>query len=243
MKLARVSFPAATVTLAGLTYSPDNANRPTSIVLSHGYTASKESMDLMAAYLCSRGYSCLTYDFRGHKLGGSTGELTDMKDAIEDATSAAGFAMSRFGTERCVLVGHSMGALVSFAAAAQMSEVAGVAAVAVGPHPSQGFRSPAGAAMLAQRSDYVAGLEPMRLLEQFDGLVPVIGQIGDRPTLFVAAKADVLVKVERMRELAAMAGPRAEFAEVEGGHLDAPDRARGVVAGWLDRTFPGEKRV
>jgi pimeloyl-ACP methyl ester carboxylesterase len=243
MKLARVSIQADDVTLAGLTYTPDAAKINLCIILSHGYTASKESMDLLAAYLCSRGYPCLTYDFRGHKLGGSTGELTDMQDAIEDATAAARFAMEQYRMERCVLVGHSMGALVSFGAAVQMPEVVGVAAIAVGPNPSHGFRSTAGAAMLAQRSDYVAGLEPMRLLEQFDGLVPVIGQVGDRPSLFVAAKADVLVKAERMRELAAMAGPRAEFAEVEGGHLDAPDRARGVVAGWLDRTFATDQPV
>lgn len=237
MKLNRVTIPSNSVILAGLTYEPDTA--PTSgpcIVLSHGYTASKESMDLMAAYLAQRGYQCLTFDCRGHKLGASTGLLTDLQEAVEDLRTAARWAMELFQVDTCVLAGHSMGALLSFAAAAEMPEVIGVAAVAVGPQPTHGFRSPVGQAMLALRSDYVEGIEPMRLLEQLEGLVPTVEQMVDRPTLFVAAKADVLVKSGKMRELSERAGPRAEFQEIEGSHLDAPDRARGAVAGWLDRT-------
>src|SRR5262249_23550219 len=110
-------------------------------------------------------------------------------------------------------------------------------AVATGPKPSAGFTSPAGAAMLSQRADYVDGAEPMRLLEQMDMLVATIGRIGPRPALFVAARNDVVGRAERMRAMALRAGPRAEFVEIEGGHLDAPDRARGVVANWLDRSM------
>jgi pimeloyl-ACP methyl ester carboxylesterase len=237
VKLNRITIPSGTASLAGLTYEPDSISEGIPcVILSHGYTASKESMDLMAAYLAQRGYQCLTFDCRGHKLGASTGLLTELHQAVDDLRTAARWAMEHFQLGNCVLAGHSMGALLSFAAAVGMDEVIGVAAVAVGPQPTHGFRSPVGQAMLALRSDYVEGIEPMRLLEQLEELVPTVDQFGDRPTLFVAAKADVLVKSEKMRELSERAGQRAEFQEIEGSHLDAPDRARGTVAGWLDRT-------
>jgi len=234
MNLSRISIPAGRVTVSGLTYTPDAAPR-LCVVLAHGYTSSKASMDILAAYLCGRGYGCVTFDFRGHKLGGSTGTLDSMADAIEDLRSAAQFGMGHFGLHSCVLVGHSMGALVGFGVAADDPRVAAVAAIATGPKPSAAFTSVAGAAMLAQRAAYVDGAEPQRLLEQMDVLADAVERFGNRPALFVAARGDVLVRADRLREMALRAGPRAEFVEIDGSHLEAPDRARGAVANWLDR--------
>lgn len=234
VKLTRISIPNGPVVLAGLTYEPDTSPRDLCVVLAHGFTASKESMDLLASYLSLRGYPCLTFDFRGHKLGGSTGEIHHAVELVSDLETAITWATRAFHRPRCALVGHSMGALIALLVA-QREEVAGVVAIATGTHPSCGFDTAMGAAMLQQRTDYVLGVPPRILLEQFDSLTQHVEELGPKPALFVATRGDGLVKPARVRELAARVGPQAEFVEVEGSHLEAPDRARGIVAAWLDK--------
>src|SRR5882724_5277500 len=136
MRLARVQIPSKTTVLAGLTYIPAKPRGNICTIISHGFTASKESVDLLAAYLAARGYPTLTYDFRGHKLGASAGDLIRATDTLVDLSAAIGFALDHFNAPRCVLIGHSMGALVSLLAAAEIPEVVGVAAIATGPRPS-----------------------------------------------------------------------------------------------------------
>ena len=237
MKLDRIAISAQGATLSALAYAPDGELKSLFCVLAHGFTASKATMDLLAAYLTGRGYGCLTFDFRGHKLGGSAGELRSMDEAVEDLRSAVEAARERFGQKRCVLIGHSMGALVSFAVAAEDSEVAGVVAIATGAKPSKGFNSAAGRAMLEQRSAYVEGADAMTVLVQMDSLAGNVERLGDRPSLFVAARHDLLVRPDTLRSLSLLAGPSAQFIEVEAQHLDAPDRSRGAVAKWLDESF------
>ena len=235
MNLTRVQIPRPDLHLAGLTYAPEGKRRATAVVLSHGYTAAKESMDLLASYLAVRGYPCLTFDCRGHKLGATGGRLDDLDDAVQDVRAAATWSMRHFETERCVLGGHSMGGLLSIAAAAEIELVAGVFAIASGPDPASGFQSTAGQTMLAQRADYVDGLPPSELLKQLATLVPLTAHVAHIPSLFIAMRGDILVKAVKVRELAERAGPKGEFIEIDGGHLGAPDRARGPVANWLDR--------
>ncbi len=237
VKLQRAQIPSGAVTLAALVYTPREWKSDVCLTLAHGFTASKESLDVLASYLCSRGYGCVTFDFRGHKLGGSSGEIRSAEDVVEDLTAAARWGMSHFGCAESALVGHSMGALVSLVVAAREPWTAGVAAVATGPNPSAGFRQPVGMAMLSQRSDYVTGIDPMTLLEEMDVLANQVQQNPPKPTLLVAATADVIAKPSRVREMVELVGPHAEIAEVDASHLDAPDRARGTVANWLDRHF------
>src|SRR2546421_559713 len=120
MRLERVEIPCGDVILSGLAYSPREVKGQVCLVLSHGFTASKESLDLLAAYLCARGHECLTYDFRGHKLGASTGDISSASDLLDDLRAAAEFAMSRFQRDGCILVGHSMGALISLLVGAEL---------------------------------------------------------------------------------------------------------------------------
>lgn len=237
MKLERAEIPCKRITLAGLVYTPREWKSDRCLTLAHGFTASKESLDVLASYLCARGYGCVTFDFRGHKLGGSTGELRSAEDTIADLIAAARWGMERFGCAESVLVGHSMGALVSLVVAARESWVAGVAAIATGPNPSAGFRQPVGIAMLSQRSDYVTGIEPMALLEQMDKLAEQVKQNSPKPTLLVAATQDVIAKPSRVRDMAPLIGPHVEITEINSSHLEAPDRARGTVANWLEMHF------
>ncbi len=236
MKLERATIPSDAVRLAALIYAPNVRRFRAPIVLSHGLTASKESLDLLAGYLAGRGHVCVSFDFRGHKLGGSTGDLNHAEEALSDLACAAAWARDRFREPRCVLLGHSMGALLGLVLAARGGEgIESVVAIATGPNPSKGFKGPIGQALMRQRGDYVSGVGPAALLAELDEMAQSVGDLGSVPSLFVAARGDALVKPSRMAELTARAGAHAELIEVDGSHLDAADSARGPIAGWLER--------
>ena len=221
--------------LSGLLYIPTVTLRPLCITLAHGFTASKESMDGLAGYLVRRGFTCLTFDFRGHKLGASEGKMLSAGDVTEDMLAAAKECMRLCGMEHVVLAGHSMGCLAAISAAVRLPETVGVVVIATGTKPAKSFKSIVGAAMLHQREDYVCGAPAITLLEEMSTLAEGLSGLGSLSSLFVAARGDVLVRTARMQEMAAKAGERAEYSEVDGQHMDAPSRARNVVALWLER--------
>jgi len=234
MRLERVEVGGADLTLQALAYWPSEQRGRICCVVSHGFTASRASVDLLAAYLAARHHPCLTFDARGHKLGATGGALLHMEQAVEDLLRAARFALGHFGQERCMLAGHSMGALLSLAATLRLPQAAGCACIATGGTPAASFRQPLGQAMLSQRSDYVEGAPALELLEQMGSLAADLSGLDGRPALFVAARGDALVRPSSVRRLAGRAGPGAQYVEVDGTHLEAADRARGVVAHWLD---------
>ncbi|MGC8668408.1 MAG: alpha/beta hydrolase [Chthonomonadales bacterium] len=239
MKLERLAIPSRGALLCGLLYHPRRLLCHAAVVIAHGYTASKASVDLLAAYICARGYWCLTFDFRGHKLGASTGTMERAEDALEDLGAAADWALGLSGVTGCVLAGHSIGGLAALVLAERRPDVLGVAAIAAGPAPTASFHRPMGLAMLSQRADYVEGAPPLEVFRGWDRLMQEWRGLGTRPALFVAAAADGMVKPVRVRLLADRCGPGAQFVEIDANHLEAPDRSRGVVADWLDRSFRG----
>ena len=237
MKLSKVQIPSFGCDLDALFYSSDGQPSNVGIVWTHGFTSAKSSLDLVASYCANRGYIGLTHDLRGHKLGSTGGQLVNLGDCLHDIQTCANWLIKTTHIERVVLAGHSLGAILSIAAAKDIAQCCGVISVATGPKPTQGFRSAAGAAMLAQRSDYVAGADPREILEQAELLVSNSRIPDGIPTLFVAARNDLLVKVDSVRELANFASDQSEIIEVDAAHLDAPERARGSIANWLDRQF------
>ncbi|HSV72379.1 MAG TPA: alpha/beta fold hydrolase [Chthonomonadales bacterium] len=232
MRLTRVTIPSATASLSALLYEPVAPRVRACVTLAHGYTASKESLDLLAAYLCRKGFGCLTFDFRGHKLGGSGAMMESPADACDDLQAAATHTMAHFGQRSLLLVGHSLGALASLAVAEQLGAVAGVAAIAAGMRPSSGFDSKAGRALHEQRSDYVAGAPTEQFLAVLDGLAASVRRPQGLPALFVAARRDAFVHPASVRELAERTGGLHRYAEIDAGHADAPTKAGGVVARW-----------
>jgi pimeloyl-ACP methyl ester carboxylesterase len=233
--LEKLNKQVSDINIAGLAYLPQSEAHTTACVLTHGFTASKESLDLMAAYLAIRGYQCLTHDVRGHKLGATGGELAHVDQAIADLHAVVDWAKERFGVERVVLIGHSMGAMLSLSVAPHRNDVAAVVSIATGPQPSRGFHGMVGKAMLEARGDYVAGTPAIDLVHEFDVATNSISPLGSIPALFVAAKQDALVSAAAMRILADRVASEAELVEIDANHLEAPQRCRGIVAGWLDR--------
>ena len=237
MQLNQQTIPSSSLNISALTYHPDSENDLPVVILSHGYTASKVSLDLIASYLAQRGYPCLTFDCRGHKLGNSGGSLDSFADTIDDLNRMAKWGTNFFSRNQVVLLGHSMGGLISLASLPTLDSVSAVVAIAVGPRPSHGFQGPVGRAMLALRGDYVNGMDSIVLLESLGTLAENIQYPLSVPSLFIAAKGDVLVKAEYLQQMSELSGPTSTFELIEGSHLDAADRARGTVANWLDRQF------
>jgi pimeloyl-ACP methyl ester carboxylesterase len=226
--------------LAALYYTPaGDGARAVPVVLAHGYTGSKETVDVMAGYLCASGHVCLTFDFRGHKLGGSTGQMLAARDAVDDLRAAIGDLRSHTGSSRVALVGHSMGGAAALVAASEDPEVLGVAALGTSGSVLAGFGTRAGEALMAQRGDYVIGAPAGAILAELANLCGGAAPLGGRAVVFVAARGDVIVPSGSVRELALRHGPSAEMVVVEGGHMDLPVRARGFVAQWLGRVTGG----
>ncbi len=229
--MARI--PSQEGTLAGLHYSPDQSTKEVALVCSHGFTSGKYSLDGLVSYLALKGYEGLTFDFVGHKLGGTGGEMRSMSQAVENVHGAVDWMQKRFPEKRIVLLGHSMGAAASLAVASRDSEVAGVIALCMGTEPMLGFQGVVGRTMQAQRRDYVQGAPVEELMQGVESLLPLLGELKDTPALFVAARQDVLFSVERVSALAQLSGTNTRFETIDATHLDAPDRAKSVVLSFL----------
>lgn len=243
MKLEVVEIASEGPNLAALRYMPATVMHPTALLFAHGFTSGKHSLDLLASYLAAKGYEGLTFDFVGHKLGATGGEMRHTNQAVGNLRDALGWLRQHTRATQIVLVGHSMGAAAALALAAHerahpvrddSPPLAGIVCLCMGLEPSRGFTGAIGRAMLTQRSDYVAGAPAVQLLTELESLVLHARDLGSLPALFVAARQDVLIPVERVEGLAALVGPSAAVAVIEASHLEAPDRARAVISQWLE---------
>ncbi len=224
---------ASDAQLSAVLYQPHRPRRKGCVLLTHGLTASRAGMDLLAAYVAGKGLPCVTHDLRGHILGASTGRLVSVQDAVDDLLALCRWRLGQTDDMPLALVGHSLGGLLSIAAAARCASVCAVACLASSADPDRSFQGAAGEAMLRQRGGYLDGAPALDLLGQAAGLARHADELGALPALFVAGKTDILVPPERVRELALRVGPHAEYAEVPASHQHLPDHARGLVGGWL----------
>ena len=242
MKLETVRIPGETIELAGLRYLPAAQTRDTALLFAHGFTSGKYSMDGLASYLAGRGYEGLTFDFVGHKLGGTGGELHAMAQIPANLSQALHWLKVHSTARRIVLVGHSMGAAAALAVAAaeganNVCRLAGIACLCIGTDPSHGFHGLIGQTMLTQRADYIAGAPASELIRELDSLVLSARAMPPLPTLFIAARQDVLIPVVRVEALAALA-PHSTLEILDTSHLEAPDRARASLLRWLQENLP-----
>lgn len=118
------------VALEGRQFGPGNAR--VAIVLSHMLPADQRSWFALADALGNRGYTAVTYNFRGYCPGGdggcSEGERS-VGATVQDLAGAVAFTQN-LGVERIVLIGASMGGTASLAyAASEPDAVSGVVAM------------------------------------------------------------------------------------------------------------------
>ncbi|MCS6776478.1 MAG: alpha/beta fold hydrolase [Chloroherpetonaceae bacterium] len=238
MKLEVLRIPVRSLSLAGLRYVPEGTPRRTMLLYAHGFTSSKHSMDGLASYLAMHGYPGVTFDFVGHKLGATGGQMRHITDAAENLQDALHWIRAEEQARAIVLIGHSLGGASALQVAAWergAPDLQAVIVLCMGQDPARGFQSPIGRKMLQMRQDYVQGTPVPQLLEELRSMLRSACEVGTLPVLFIAAQQDVLVTPERVFELAEQVGPHAEVQVIEAQHVDAPDRARGVILNWLEQ--------
>jgi len=102
-------------------------NGRTVVILSHMYGTTQRIWFPLAEELARRGYTAITYDYRG--IGGSGGKFV-IAQTYRDALAAVAYA-TRGGRRPVILIGASMGGTVSLKAAA-LRRVEGVVVIASG---------------------------------------------------------------------------------------------------------------
>jgi pimeloyl-ACP methyl ester carboxylesterase len=224
--------------VAVLWYEPRRP-RGISLIAGHGYSSSKQNLDFLCSFLASHGYGVYNLDFPGHKLGASGGELRGVYDCLDAMAAVVNFARER-GDSSNYTLGHSMGGMTAIFAAALDEKILGTIAIATGYGRPTSLEALGKIGATDFRSSYVVGVTLPELVAGVDGLyAKLLGRLGGRPALYVAAQRDGMVSPQSVRELYERAPEPKTFATIESDHTYAAERARATVLEWLNERHPG----
>lgn len=192
-------------------WAPADGESIGTVVYCHGNHANLTHHARFVAWLPSRGFNLLLFDYRG--FGSSEGTVS-RAGTVEDTVAAIDFALAR-DPERTVVFGHSLGGAVGIVAAARRPAVRAV--IAESTFPS--YRAAARA--IAPR------LEPLVPLLISAGLDPIdsLPDLAPRPLLVIHGTNDAIVPFELGRALFDAADEPKQWHPVEGG---------GHVTPWVD---------
>ena len=228
---------AGSNTVAVLVYE---ARRPrdVTLVVGHGYSSSKQNLDMLCAFLASHGFAIYSLDFPGHKLGSSGGRLNTVTDLTDAMHAVVATARSR-GATTLYVMGHSMGATTALCTAADDATIDGAISIATGYGRPQAIEALSRGGVVDLRSSYVDGLALPELAMQWQPLLDAaLPKLAGRPTLFIAAERDGMVTRASVEDLFARAPEPKSFATVASDHTFAGDNSRAAVLGWLNERHP-----
>lgn len=219
--------------LAVLRYEPRRA-RGVTLVAGHGYSSSKQNLDLLCAFLSAHGFRIYSFDFPGHKLGASGGRLGSFEDAIAAMRAVVDEALRNFAQPAYVM-GHSMGAMTALRAAARDPRIAGAIAIATGYGRSAALDAMQGKAVVDLRSSYVDGLTLPELVAQAAaGYDDDLAKLAGRPLLFIGAERDMMVSRASVSELFDRAPQPKTLKMVASDHTYAGENSRAQILEWLN---------
>ncbi len=216
------------------------ARRPrhVTLVVGHGYSSSKQNLDMLCAFLASHGFAVYSLDFPGHKLGSSGGRLHAATDLIDAMHAVVRTARER-GAGPVYVVGHSMGAVTALCTAGRDDAIAGVVSIATGYGRPQALATLARGGVVDLRSSYVDGLALPELAVQWQPLLDdALPRLAGRPSLFIAAERDGMVARSSVDDLFARAPEPKSFAVVASDHTFAGDNSRAAVLNWFNERHP-----
>ncbi len=216
------------------------ARRPRGVTLvaGHGYSSSKQNLDLLCAFLASHGFSVYSLDFPGHKLGSSGGRLGAATDLIDAMGAVVATARAR-GAATLYVMGHSMGATTALCTAGNDPSIDGAISIATGYGRPQALEALSRGGVVDLRSSYVDGLALPQLAADWQPLLDAaLPRLAGRPTLFVAAERDAMVARASVEDLFARAPEPKSFAVVASDHTFAADNSRAAVLAWLNERHP-----
>jgi alpha-beta hydrolase superfamily lysophospholipase len=225
--------------IAFLAYEPKRA-RGVGLVVGHGYSSSKQNLDLLCNFLASHGFATFSLDFPGHKLGSSSGplrSLDELTDAMHAIVEHARQTLPH-GTPIYTL-GHSMGATAALLTAAADEEIAGVISIATGIGRIAALEALSLRGATDLRSAYVDGLSLPQLAAQTEPrLIPALADLSGRPQLYIAAERDMMVARSSVESLFALAPEPKSLETVASDHTYAGENSRSVVLNWLGALHP-----
>ncbi|MGR4064083.1 MAG: alpha/beta hydrolase [Vulcanimicrobiaceae bacterium] len=224
----------------GVTVLRYGARRPrgVTIVAGHGYSSSKHNLDFLCSFLAGHGFEIYSLDFPGHKLGASGGDLRGVDDCV-DAMAAAVSLAREHRRSPVYTMGHSMGAMTALFTAAADPGIAGAIAIATGYGRPSALTSLQKAGATDFRSSYVDGVTLPELVRDVDARYAAqLPLLAGRPSLYVAADRDGMVRPASVRELHDRAPEPKSFATIESDHTYAAENAKAVVLEWLNGLHP-----
>jgi alpha-beta hydrolase superfamily lysophospholipase len=216
------------------------ARRPRGVTLvaGHGYSSSKQNLDMLCAFLASHGFGVYSLDFPGHKLGASGGRLSAATDLVDAMAAVVATARAR-GAGTLYVLGHSMGATTALCTAGSDPSIDGAVSIATGYGRPQALDALSRGGVVDLRSSYVDGLALPQLAAQWQPLLDAaLPRLAGRPTLFVAAERDAMVARSSVDDLFARAPEPKSFATVASDHTFAGDNSRAAVLAWLNERHP-----
>jgi pimeloyl-ACP methyl ester carboxylesterase len=218
------------------------ARRPRAItlVVGHGYSSSKQNLDMLCSFLAGHGFTIYSLDFPGHKLGASGGRLNAVTDLTDAMHAVVATARSR-GASTLYVMGHSMGATTALCTAGGDPSIDGAISIATGYGRPQALDALARGGVVDLRSSYVDGLALPEVATQWQPLLDAaLPKLAGRPTLFIAAERDGMVARASVEDLFARAPEPKTFATVASDHTYAGDNSRAAVLAWLNERHPRE---
>jgi pimeloyl-ACP methyl ester carboxylesterase len=235
VELFRVDAGSNTVAVLGY-----EARRPRDVTLvaGHGYSSSKQNLDMLCSFLAGHGFTIYSLDFPGHKLGASGGRLNAATDLTDAMGAVVATARAR-GAHTLYVMGHSMGATTALCTAANDASIDGAISIATGYGRPQALDALSRGGVVDLRSSYVDGLALPELAAQWQPLLDAaLPKLAGRPVLYIAAERDGMVARSSVDDLFARAPEPKSFATVASDHTFAGDNSRAAVLAWLNERHP-----
>jgi pimeloyl-ACP methyl ester carboxylesterase len=235
VELFRVDAGSNTVAVLGY-----EARRPRDVTLvaGHGYSSSKQNLDMLCSFLAGHGFTIYSLDFPGHKLGASGGRLNAATDLTDAMGAVVATARAR-GAQTLYVMGHSMGATTALCTAANDASIDGAISIATGYGRPQALDALSRGGVVDLRSSYVDGLALPELAAQWQPLLDAaLPKLAGRPVLYIAAERDGMVARSSVDDLFARAPEPKSFATVASDHTFAGDNSRAAVLAWLNERHP-----
>lgn len=232
MNLELLRVPAGQNDIAVLAYE---ARRPrgVTVVAAHGYSSSKQNLDMLCAFLASHGFGVFSLDFPGHKLGASGGRLRSIDDLLDAFAAVVELARSRAAGPIYAL-GHSMGALTALCASGRDPAIAGAISIATGYGRPQALEALSARGTVDLRSSYVEGCTLLEIATQWGPVLDAaLPKLAGRPVLYIAAERDGMVTRASVQDLHDRAPEPKTFALVASDHTYAGENSRSAILAWL----------
>ena len=210
-------------------FFPAQGRAKGTVVHCHGNGGNITGHFVYVAWMPSRGWNVLVFDYRGF---GESGGRPNRESVVADTHAAIDYARSRDDVDasRVVLFGQSLGGAVAIVAAAQRDDLAGVAIEGA----FSDYRREA--AFVCKRSILlwpVVPFVPLLISRGFDAIDSIAG-ISPTPIFLITGTADGICDYRQTIDLHAAAGePKSLWVIEDGRHTKA----------LLDTDGEGEQRL